>query len=132
MNSTFAGNASLLPTWSGWLCVLMIVITGLSVTVLILSRIGWPQPASLVSTTTTPRSVMNGDLIIFERLMINGHAKRSADLVLPCVALSDIAAVVEEGAHSSRGLQALLDPLGHFHDIRLVAGERNDGDLDGR
>src|SRR5262249_20159966 len=45
-------------------------------------------------------AVANGDLIIFERLMIDGHAKRSADLVLPCVALSDIAAVVEKGAHS--------------------------------
>src|SRR5207247_10873900 len=53
-------------------------------------------------------AVANGDLIIFERLMINGHAKRSADLVLPCVALSDIDAVVEVGAHSCLGVQAVL------------------------
>ena len=36
----------------------MIVVIGLSVTVLILSSRTWPHPASLVSTTTTPASVM--------------------------------------------------------------------------
>src|SRR5947208_16319532 len=43
-----------------------------------------------------PVAVANGDLIIFERLLINGNAKRSAHLVLPCVALSDIPALFEE------------------------------------
>ena len=32
----------------------MIVVTGLGVSSLILSRIGWPQPGFFVSTTTTP------------------------------------------------------------------------------
>ena len=32
----------------------MIVVTGLGVSSLILSRMGWPQPGSFVSTTTTP------------------------------------------------------------------------------
>ena len=36
----------------------MIIVTGLLVTVLIRSRMTWPHPASLVSTTTTPVSVM--------------------------------------------------------------------------
>src|SRR5213593_3448851 len=74
----------------------------------------------------------NGHLVILERLVVDGHAKRRADLVLPGVALSDIAAVVEERAHSSCRLQTLLDPLGHFHHIRPVAGEWNDSDFDRR
>src|SRR5262245_40495056 len=32
----------------------MIIVTGLSVTLLILSSNGWPQPGFFVSTTTTP------------------------------------------------------------------------------
>ena len=54
--STVAGNASLLPTWSKWLWVLMTVVTGRSVTDATRSRIAWPLPASLVSTSTTPRA----------------------------------------------------------------------------
>ncbi len=56
--STEAPKNSLLPVWSPWLCVLITVTMGLSVTVRMRSRIVGPQPASLVSTTTTPRSVM--------------------------------------------------------------------------
>src|SRR5262245_6651132 len=37
----------------------MIRVTGLSVTVFSLSRIAWPQPASFVSTSVTPPSVIN-------------------------------------------------------------------------
>ena len=37
----------------------MMVVTGLLVTVLMRSRMVGPQLASLVSTTTTPASVMN-------------------------------------------------------------------------
>jgi hypothetical protein len=55
---TVAPKRSLLPVWSPCVCVLMIVVTGLFVTVLSLSRIAWPQPASLVSTSVTPLSVM--------------------------------------------------------------------------
>ena len=57
--STVAGNASLLPTWSKWLCVLMTVVTGRSVTEATRSRMPWPLPVSLVSTSTTPRRVTN-------------------------------------------------------------------------
>ncbi len=32
----------------------MMVVTGLGVSSLTLSRMGWPQPGSFVSTTTTP------------------------------------------------------------------------------
>ena len=52
--STLAGNATLPLTWSWWLCVLMRVVTGLSVSSPIASRIDWPQPGFLESTTTTP------------------------------------------------------------------------------
>ena len=37
----------------------MIIVIGLSVTVLILSRSGCPQPGFFVSTTTTSVEVMN-------------------------------------------------------------------------
>ena len=57
MVSTEAPKKSLLPMWSSWVWVLMIVVIGLSVTVLIRSRIGWPQPGSFVSTSSTPLSV---------------------------------------------------------------------------
>ena len=57
--STVVPKNSLLPVWSPCVCVLMMVVTGLLVTVLILSRITWPHPASFVSTTTTPLAVMN-------------------------------------------------------------------------
>src|SRR6185503_6790021 len=40
----------------------MSVVTGLSVSVLILSRTGWPQPGFFESTTTTPVEVMNTDV----------------------------------------------------------------------
>src|SRR4029453_16156880 len=41
----------------------MMGTTGLSVTDLILSSSGWPQPGSLVSTTVTPSAVMNTALL---------------------------------------------------------------------
>src|SRR5216684_2370573 len=37
----------------------MILVTGLAVTLFTLSRTAWPQPASFVSTSVTPPSVMN-------------------------------------------------------------------------
>src|SRR5712692_1932218 len=37
----------------------MILVTGLPVTLFTLSRTAWPQPASFVSTSVTPPSVMN-------------------------------------------------------------------------
>src|SRR6266581_380803 len=37
----------------------MILVTGLVVTLFTLSRTAWPQPASFVSTSVTPPSVMN-------------------------------------------------------------------------
>ena len=57
--STLAPKNSLLPVWSPCVCVLMMVVTGLSVTVRMRSRMAGPQPASLVSTITTPASVTN-------------------------------------------------------------------------
>ena len=56
--STVAPKNSLLPVWSPWVWVLITVTTGLSVTVRMRSSSVGPQLASLVSTTTTPRSVM--------------------------------------------------------------------------
>ena len=56
--STVAPKNSLLPVWSPCVWVLITLSTGLSVTVRIRSSSAGPQPASLVSTTTTPRSVM--------------------------------------------------------------------------
>ena len=52
-------NASLLPVWSPWVCVVMMVVTGLFVTDFTLSSSVGPQPANLVSTSVTPASVMN-------------------------------------------------------------------------
>ena len=56
--STVAGNSTLPLTWSPCVCVLMIIVTGLSVTLLIFSSSGVPQPGFFVSTTTTPAAVM--------------------------------------------------------------------------
>ncbi len=50
----FARMVSVEPMWSGWLWVLMISTTGLSVTFFTSSRIAWPLPGILVSTSTTP------------------------------------------------------------------------------
>ena len=61
--------------------------------------------------------------------MIDGDAERRSDLVLPRVALSDIAAVVEHRPQPSRRLQVPLDPLRHLHHVRLVARQRNHRDL---
>ena len=61
--STLAGKNSLLPTWSPCVCVLMMWVTGLSVTVFTLSMIAWPQFASLVSTRTTPLAVMKAAVL---------------------------------------------------------------------
>jgi hypothetical protein len=55
--STVVPKNSLLPVWSAWVWVLMMRVTGLSVTVLILSRMAWPVPGFLVSTRVTPPSV---------------------------------------------------------------------------
>ena len=52
-----SGKNSLLPTWSPWVWVLMMVTTGLSVTDRMRSRITGPQPGSLVSTIATPSSI---------------------------------------------------------------------------
>ena len=57
--STFAPKNPLLPVWSPWVWVLMMVVIGLSVTLLTLSSTAWPQPFNLVSTSVTPPSVMN-------------------------------------------------------------------------
>ena len=54
--SVTVGNSMLLPVWSPCVCVLMIVVTGLSETDWIASRIGRPQPGSFESTSTTPSS----------------------------------------------------------------------------
>src|SRR5437870_13163770 len=58
--------------------------------------------------------------------MIDRHAKRRADLVLPCITLSDIAAVVEECAQSPGSLQVPFDFLCHLYHVRLISCERND------
>jgi hypothetical protein len=47
------------PMWSGCEWVLMIIVTGLSVSDLTTSRIAWPLLASLVSTSVTPSLRMN-------------------------------------------------------------------------
>src|SRR5437762_1045864 len=62
--STEAGNSTLPLTWSPCVCVLTIVVTGLLVSVLILSSSGWPQPGFLVSTTTTPVAVMKIEVLL--------------------------------------------------------------------
>ena len=63
----------------------MIIVTGLSVTVLILSRSGWPQPGFLVSTTTTPvggdedgtvsAAAAHHEQVVFELIDLD-HARR--------------------------------------------------------
>src|SRR6202521_3092288 len=57
--SIVAGNSTLPPTWSACVWVLISRITGLLVSSLILSRIGWPQPGFFASTTVTPSAMMN-------------------------------------------------------------------------
>src|SRR5580693_6400666 len=47
--SIVAGNSTLPPTWSACVWVLISRTTGLLVSSLILSRIGWPQPGFLAS-----------------------------------------------------------------------------------
>jgi hypothetical protein len=54
MTSTVAGNSTFPLTWSPCVCVLMMVVMGFGVSVLMVSRIGWPHPGFFVSTTTTP------------------------------------------------------------------------------
>ena len=49
-------SSPLLPVWSKCVCVLMIIATGLSVTVRSWSRIAAPCPATFVSTRTAPPS----------------------------------------------------------------------------
>src|ERR1700748_253462 len=72
-------------------------------------------------------SVAHGDGLVFERLMVNGNAKRRAYLVLPRVELADAARVVVDGAH--RGLQILLDSLRKRDELRLVLRERQHRDF---
>ena len=55
---TDSGKNALLPTWSPWVWVLMIVVTGLSLTVRMRSIRACPQPGSLVSTSVMPSSPM--------------------------------------------------------------------------
>ena len=55
--STGCAKSMLLPTWSPWVWVLMIIVTGSSVTVRTWSRMASPQPGFLVSTSTTPSPV---------------------------------------------------------------------------
>ena len=43
---------------------MMIIVTGLSVTDRIWSRIAWPQPGTLVSTTTTQFVVTNAAVVL--------------------------------------------------------------------
>ena len=51
---TTSWKSGLLPTWSPCACVLMIVVTGSSVSACTVWRIDAPQPGFLVSTSTTP------------------------------------------------------------------------------
>ena len=71
----------------------------------------------------------DGHLPVFQGLMIDRHAKRGPDLVLPGIAFADIAAVIEERTQLAGRLQVLLDAFRKFNDIRLVAGQRNDCNL---
>src|SRR5262249_3756684 len=72
----------------------------------------------------------HGDLMILQRLMIYRYAKRRADLVLPGVTLSDVAAVVEERSKFARRLKSLLDALCQCDHFRLVASKGYDCSLD--
>src|SRR5712692_1986896 len=54
-----AGNSTLPLTWSACVCVLISRTTGLLVSSLILSRIGWLQSGFFASTTVTPPAMMN-------------------------------------------------------------------------
>src|SRR2546428_10817720 len=69
--------------------------------------------------------------MVFKRLMVDGHAEWSADLVLTCIALSDIAAVVKQRSHPASRLKAPLDALGHFNHLWFIPCERNDGNFYG-
>ena len=53
---TDSGKNALLPTWSPWVWVLMMVVTGLSLTSRMRFIRCWPQPGSLVSTSVMPSS----------------------------------------------------------------------------
>ena len=57
--STDAGNSTLPLTWSKCACVLMMVVTGFGVSSRMRSISGCPQPATFVSTSTTPSLVTN-------------------------------------------------------------------------
>src|SRR5262245_43574741 len=71
-------------------------------------------------------------LLVFEGLMIDRHAKRGTDLVLPRIALSNVTAVIEHGAQSPCGLQMLLDPLRHLDHVWLDTRQWNYGNFYGR
>ena len=51
---TASGNSPLPPAWSPCAWVLMMVVTGNSVTRATVSTIVWPQPDDFVSISTTP------------------------------------------------------------------------------
>src|SRR6185369_13531345 len=75
-------------------------------------------------------AVSHRDCFIFERLVIDGDAKRSSDLILARVEFSDAAGVV---LHSTQHrLQRSLDRLRHSHDLRFVLRERQDRSFDRR
>ena len=68
-------------------------------------------------------------LLVLQRLVIDGHAERRSDLVLPRVTLSDVAAVVEQRPQLSSRLQIALDALRHLDHVRLVSRQGNHRNL---
>ena len=62
--SVAVGNAMFPDTWSTLACVLMIVVTGLSVTARIASRMGLSQPGGFVSTSSTPSSRIRASVLL--------------------------------------------------------------------
>src|SRR3954469_22348519 len=71
-------------------------------------------------------AVADGDRAVLERLVVDGHAERRADLVLAPVALADRAALVVLGLHAAaqRGVHLARD-LGQA----VLAHDGQDGDL---
>ena len=75
-------------------------------------------------------AVAHGDRAVLERLVVDRHAPRRADLVLAAVALADRAALVVLGLHD-RPRSALVDLAGELG-LAVLAHERQHGDLDRR
>ena len=61
---------------------------------------------------------------------VHRDAQRGAHLVVPAVALADVAGVLVVDAADAELEQHILYLFGLLHDLRLVAGERDDGYLD--